>query len=217
VSTRALASPSAAGRLLATLVVVGGVATAPLPERRTALVLAAVVAAAALGWARPRLAWLWRRALAASLAVTALTIPFVLAGRPDRAAEVGVRAGLALTITLASASRLELRELPVALVSLRVPRELASTLHALLWQLEHVADEGRRLLLARRLRGATGVIGPEVLSALFARTTLRAERVELAVALRGSDPLGERRALSRLDLGITAVACVLAWALHVTW
>jgi len=215
VSTHARFAPSQAGRLLATLVLVAGIATAPVPERRTALLLASVVAAAALGWARPRLGWLWRRALAASLAVTALAIPFLLAGQPERAANVGVRAALALTVTLALASRLELRELPATLVSLRVPRELASTLHALLWQLEHVANEGRRLLLARRLRGATGVIGPEVLSSLFARTTLRAERVELAVALRGGDPLGERRALSWVDVIAAAIALALGWALHV--
>jgi energy-coupling factor transporter transmembrane protein EcfT len=203
------------GRLLAAVVLVAGIATSPVAKSRAALAMALTTVALTLLWARPRPRWLLRRAAAALLAVATLVVPFLLADSAGRAREVALRASLALLLTLAVASTLRLAELPNALVSLRLPRELASTVHALLWQLEHVADEGRRLVLARRLRGARSAYGAEVLSEMLTRTAARAERVELAVALRGGSSLGPRKKLGTLDLVAVAACLALAMAIHV--
>jgi energy-coupling factor transporter transmembrane protein EcfT len=165
--------------------------------------------------ARPRARWLARRAAAASMAVAAIVVPFVLAGQTERAAEFAFRAATAVALALTFAATISLADLPRALATLRVPRALSGAVHALLWQLEHVGDEGQRLLLARRLRGARGAFGPEVLSSLLARTAIRAERVDVALALRGVRAPESRDGLRRTDWVATVAVLAFAVALHV--
>jgi energy-coupling factor transporter transmembrane protein EcfT len=68
------------------------------------------------------------------------------------------------------------------------------------------------LILARQLRGARR-FGPEVLAQLLVRTTERAERVDLAMRLRGASGTEQ----SGFDLGGVALllgALFVAVALH---
>jgi energy-coupling factor transporter transmembrane protein EcfT len=139
-----------------------------------------------LGLTRPDPRVLARRALFALGAIVALCIPFAIAGDWARAIELGARASAATLIALAFASTWKLDELPAALRALGLPLDFVSTVHAMLWQVGHIGSEGRRLVLARRLRGARGVVGPEILAELLVRTTARAERVDLAMQLRGT-------------------------------
>ena len=207
--------PSAPARLACLLVLVAGVATAPVQARRGQL-LALVIPCVALALTRPRLRWLASRLGAASFGLAALIVPFVLLGPAARALPISLRATSATLIAIAIASSIELSELPRALRSLAVPEVLASTVHAMLWQLGHVSDEARRLLLARRLRGARNGFGPEVLALLLVRTAARAERVDLALRLRGAT--GALTARSRFrpsDAPILGLAAGAALALHV--
>lgn len=205
---------SPAGRVLCAAVAVAAVATAPLFESRLRIGAVIVSIGAAMVLGRPRPRWLARRGAAAGLTAAALVVPFVLAGQTARAADVAFRASAAIALALSFAATLSLAELPRALATLRAPRALSGAVHALLWQLEHVGDEGRSLLLARRLRGARGAFGPEVLSSLLARTAARAERVEVALALRGVQTPESRDRLSRADIAASVAVLVLGIALH---
>jgi energy-coupling factor transporter transmembrane protein EcfT len=195
--------------LLASALLTASLATAPPRLWPVCLALAALVGLAT----RPRWAWLWRRSLVALPALGALTAALALAD-PPRALAVGARAVAALVVALSVASRIELASLPGALRVLGAPRELAATVHAMLWQIEHVADEGRRLLLARQLRGAERV-GPEVLAQLLIRTGARAERVDLAMRLRGADgPPDPRAHLCVADVLVALGCLALGVGLH---
>lgn len=205
---------SPAGRIASALVLASAIATMPNARERHAALAVAALAALLFALGRPRVGWLLRRALPALLFTAALLVPFLLAGQRERAHEIALRATAAVSVVLLVASTLSLAELPTALFSLGVPRSLAGTVHALLWQLEHVGDQGRRLLLARRLRGARGAFGPEMLSALLWRTADRAERVELAMALRHADPLGRRRPLGASDFAAIVLCLAFGIALH---
>ena len=108
--------------------------------------------------------------------------------------------------------------MPSALRSLGAPRLLAATIHTMLWQAEHVGDEGRRLLLARRLRGCRERFGPDLLAQLLVRTTARAERVDLAMRLRGADGAPPPRPrLGLVDLAVAALSLAAGAALHLLW
>lgn len=209
------ASPAA--RLLAGAVLVAAIATAPIGSL-PALSISALVLLATLLAAQPRLRPFMHRALPAALVIAALVVPLVIAGRSAQALAMGARATLAVGVALGVAASLALDELPGALSALGVPAALAAVVETMLRQLGSVQDEGRRIVLARRLRGARGFgVGPEVLSALLVRTSARAERAELAMRLRGYNPAlaREQARLGRRDLPLLGLTIVLAVLLHI--
>lgn len=193
------------------VVLAAGIATAPLGSLASRGLLAALVLAV-LGLARPRPRWLARRLGPPLVGLAALLLPLVLVSSAERSAEIVARAVGAAVVAAAVASTLALAELGPALAALGVPRALSSAVHALLWQLEHVGAEGRRLILARQLRGARR-FGPEVLAQLLFRTAARAERVDLAMRLRGASAPAAGR-ISRRDLPALCAALAAAVALH---
>lgn len=131
-----------------------------------------------------------RRLLLPSLmGLCAVVLPWLLAGDLDRAARLGARALGVLGMALGLSGVHRAAELPPALRSLGAPAALAGVVATMLAQAEVAKDEGRRLVLARQLRGAVATAArAEVLSAWFARTVGRAERVDVARRLRGYDP-----------------------------
>lgn len=209
------AGPSPAGRILCSVFLVASVATVdPSTARVRVAVLVLVIALLAL--TRPNPLVLGRRALVALGAVVALCLPWVIAGNWPRALELGGRAAASTLIALAFAGTLRRSELPGALRALGLPADFASTVHAMLWQVGNIGSEGRRLVLARRLRGARGAIGPEILAELLVRTTARAERVDLAMQLRGasSEAAARRVGLTTRDVLAAAIALGTGIGLH---
>lgn len=102
---------------------------------------------------------------------------------------LAVRSGACTATAVALLSELDPLTLESALLSLRVPPVLAAVVGTLLRQAEALVVDGRRLVLARQLRGARGrAIGPEILARLLLRAHAQAERVQLAATLRGYDP-----------------------------
>jgi cobalt/nickel transport system permease protein len=105
---------------------------------------------------------------------------------PERAALIGCRALLALIAAIAIAGTIPSGRFGPALAAIGVPSSLAAVIAGVLRQLDLLLAEGRRLALARRLRGARGTAASvEMLAALLTRSAARAERVELAMRLRG--------------------------------
>jgi energy-coupling factor transporter transmembrane protein EcfT len=144
-------------------------------------------------------------------------MPLMFSGDLQRAALLGMRAFLSLSVALAVASTLTFVEVPGALAALRVPSGLVRVLSAMLSQFSLLRDTARRLLLARSLRGARRFdIGPDVLASLLVVSAARAERVELALSLRGFDPsgLGDKSALRARDTFPLAIAGLFALAIH---
>lgn len=206
-------TPGPAARLAGLIVLAAGIATATLASTTSRALLVAILAGVLLV-TRPSPRWLALRLAPVLLGLGALLVPLLVGGGGARAPEILARALGAALVAISIASTIPLAELGSALATLGVPRSLASTVHTLLWQLEHVGGLGRRLILARQLRGARR-FGPEVLAQLLVRTTGRAERVDLAMRLRGA--LGAERARFGLDgLVVTALALALALALHVS-
>ena len=212
---RRFASPAA--RVLTGALLVAAIATTPVGSTR-ALAISAFLVLATLVASQPRLGVLARRALPAALLIAALVLPLVLSGQTAQALGLGARAALAVTVALAVFASVTLEELPGALRALAVPRALCAVVETMLRQLGSVEDEGRRIVLARKLRGARGWgVGPEVLSALLVRTSARAERVELAMRLRGYSPDAARQQarLGWRDAPLLAAVVLAALALHV--
>lgn len=209
-------SPSIAARVLGLIVIVAGIATAPLGSPITAAFALTAVGLLLL-LTRPRPLPLLRRGLPALIGVGALSLPIALTD-PQRAALLAARATLALTAALAIASTIPSGRLGPALSALGLPASIAAVLTTLLRQLTLLGSEARRLWLARRLRGARGVgASTEMMAALLVKSAARAERVELAMRLRGYD---ERHApagvvLRVADTPALACAALVATALHV--
>lgn len=206
---------SPAGKIACSVVLVASVATSD-PSSSRVRVAVGVLVLAVFALARPDLLVLARRLLVALGAIVALCVPFAIAGDLPRAFELAGRAGAATLIALAFASTLALDELPSGLRALGLPLDFVSTVHAMLWQVGNIGNEGQRLVLARRLRGARGVVGPEILAELLVRTTARAERVDLAMQLRGthSELAAHGSRLKMRDiLGIGCAFCI-GIALH---
>lgn len=212
---RRAASPAA--RLLTGVLLVAAIATAPLGSLRALSISTALLVTILLA-AQPRLRPLAKRALPAVLVIVALVLPLVIAGQTTQALAMGARASLAVGVALAVAATLQLDELPGALAALGVPTALARVVETMLRQLSSVQAEGRRIVLARRLRGARGFgVGPEVLSALLVKTSARAERAELAMRLRGYNS-GAARKQSQLclrDLPLLLVVLSAVVLLHI--
>jgi energy-coupling factor transporter transmembrane protein EcfT len=205
-----------AARLLAGVVLLAACATAPLAA--PALAFAAGIALLAVFWARPSVAMFAPAFGAGVLGLTTLLVPLLFAGQRATAAQLGARGCLTLTVALAFASTFSVGELAGALSALGVPRPLCAVTSSMLRQLGAVRAQGRSLLLARRLRGATGsAFGADVLAALFERTAERAERAELAARLRGHELVSaRRRARIRIsDAPLLICVAALALSLHV--
>jgi energy-coupling factor transporter transmembrane protein EcfT len=177
---------SPAARVLCSIIVVGAVALTP--AHATAAAAAAVLVALTLLVTRPDARQLVLRAVPALLAIGALVLPLLLSGRPHEAGAIALRACLATVAALAFASTIAPGQLGAALLSLGVPPVLGATIETMLRQLSTLESEGRRIAFALRLRGARGsTLTTHVCAALLVRSAARAERVDLAMRLRGYD------------------------------
>ncbi len=205
-------SASPVARITCLVVLAAGIATAPLGSSSSRWALALLLLALLL-ITRPRFSWLARRLGPALLALGALLVPLALSMDLARVVVIALRAVGAALASACLASTIPLRELGPALVAVGTPRSLASAVHTLLWQLDHVGAEGRRLMLARRLRGAER-FGPEVLSQLLVRTAARAERVDLAMRLRSADGAPEASRFGAVDALVCLSALAVVVALH---
>jgi energy-coupling factor transporter transmembrane protein EcfT len=198
------------------LLLVASSATAPLAA--PALAAAFATALVVLLAAQPPASRFLRPLAGALLAIAALLVPLVLAGRGADAAWLAARSLATAVIALGCASSLSLAELGGALAALGLPAALASVIVTMLRQLAAVHAQAKNLLLARKLRGAAGIeLGGEMLATLFARTAERAERAELAARLRGHELLSARRraGFTLRDVPLVLVALVVAAAPHV--
>jgi cobalt/nickel transport system permease protein len=112
-------------------------------------------------------------------------------GGSEAALRLLARAWESILVSLLLVASTPLPSILAALERWRLPRgflEACALVYRYLWVL---LAEGRRLLLARRLRG--GRIPPwrsggALIAALFARSIARANRIELALRLRGHRP-----------------------------
>jgi cobalt/nickel transport system permease protein len=203
--------------VLGCVVLVTGISTAPL-RSRDALVASACVALAVLFFTRAAPLALVKRSLVAVPLLAALVLPVMLAGQAQHAVELGLRAMLALITALSFAATLSSIELPAALTNLGLPQPLARMLGTMLRQAGAVQAQGQRILLARKLRGAKGgAMSAEVLASLLTSTAERAERVELAMRLRGADlaTLKAGQGLGPRDLPLLLASSCAAIAIHI--
>jgi len=213
VSAPLAAAASPAARLLLLLVVVTSIATLPLASR-SALVMAALAAAACVGLGRPSPRRLLFGVLSVVAMSSAVAAPALMHGQWLDAGRYVGRAAMAAVAALSLSASIGAAELGPALRTIGVPRGLASVIETMLRQVQAVQLEGSRILLARRLRGG-GNVAPDVLSMLLVRTIDRAERVELAARLRGYHPgAGGGQGLARRDVPVLLVAVGIAVAIH---
>lgn len=148
-----------------------------------------------------------RMVIEVPFAVFALLMPFIATG-PEvevlglRVSESGLHAGTSLLLkgtlgVLASLTLAATTEPPAllrGLTRLHVPSQLVQIMSFMIRYLDVVAEEMRRMRIARESRGfrATSIRDWEVLArsagALFIRAYERGERVHLAMLARGHDP-----------------------------
>ena len=210
----ALAATTESGRLLASLLWVAAVATAP--PGPVALLAAAGVTGALL--VRHGARRLGRLLFPATVMVAGTTLPIAVSFGASHGLLVGARALLAVASAAALLGGTPASRLAPALRGLGIPSAVTTTLAAALRLSGLLVDEGRRLVLARRLRGDRSILaGGAVLGALFTRAVTRAERMDLAMALRGYrgevTVSGPRLVLG--DLPGIAAAAVLGVLVHV--
>lgn len=197
------------GRLLCAVLLVAGFATAPPVWRSLEISgLISTILVVTSGRSRRALAVVFPVALMTSVAV----LPLAVNDGASLAARIAVRAVISSAAAVAVLGGTRLGEFHGALIAMGAPRALAATVESSLRQLSELKEQGRRLVLARRLRGPVHARdGALLLGAWFARTADRAARVELSMALRGYSP---ERALHASRLGradvIAAFSCVLA-------
>jgi energy-coupling factor transporter transmembrane protein EcfT len=207
--------PSVAARVLVSLLAVVGIATAPLGSTPSALCAVAVVLGL-LAWTRPEPRLLMRRGIWPLLGIIALALPIAFA-EPERAGSLAARAVLAVTAALAIGSTIPSSRLGSALAALGVPASLAAVIATVLRQVDLLVVEGRRLSLARSLRGARGASASvDTLATLLARSAARAERVELAMRLRGYaiDRSRPGVSLALRDMPLLMIAAAASVAIH---
>lgn len=208
---------SPAARVLCSILVVGGVALTP--AHASAAAAAGVLVALTLLVTRPTAKALLLRGLPALLAIAALVVPLLLAGRFHDASAIALRAGLSTLAALAFASTIAAGELGAALRALGVPLALSATIETMLRQLSTLESEGRRIAFALRLRGARGsTLTTHVCAALLVRSAARAERVGLAMRLRGYDVrhAAQRARLRSRDLPALTAATLAITALQLS-
>jgi len=209
-----LDEPTPGARVLSALVVTAAIATLPSVTGWVALgVLGCAVGAAC--FAKPNLKRLSLRLGAALAMVGALLLPFLLAGDFERAMKLGLRALGAATVALTFTSRLSGTELAHALGALRAPVALVEVIEGLASQFDTLKSTAKRIMLARRLRGAHGVSGTiSVLPELLVKSAERAERLGLARRLRGFDHAQLKSKFQRQDIGPLLLAAISAALLH---
>ena len=211
---RPFAATSAA-RVLAARVLVIAVAPAPLSPSALLVASAATAIVVLATRSRARVA----QVLPAGLGMIAATLlPTALHRGLLPATLVGGRAGLSLTIAVAGFATVPAAELAPALRALGVPVTVSAVVASALVQAKLLATEGRRLSLARQLRGRHGYgDAATLLGTLFTRAARRAQRTALAAELRGYDPATAllRARFARSDAPLLGVAGLLAGAVHV--
>jgi energy-coupling factor transporter transmembrane protein EcfT len=182
------AGPSPRVRLLSLVGLVVIVAALPptMPWLAISAAVALVVAVVAFAGVQGRGPALRRLAAGVTLAALAL-VPMALSLGPGAAAPRLLRAVFCLTIALSMGATLSRSELVRALESLRVPRTLTQTVRVLLHTLASLERVGKGLVLARKLRGGSSFGSLlSVIPGLFLASATRAEKVDLAMSLRGS-------------------------------
>lgn len=171
-------------RVVSGILVVFGLSTAPVPST-TSLLTAVVAVVAWIALLRPDPRALLTLVLPA-LGITAVVCLPLFFRDGSRGAFILARASLSTIAAASFAAGLRPTELVSALRTLRIPAPFATVLATMLRQALTLREEGRRLVLARKLRGARGLaVGPDVVARLLARTAARADRVDLAMHLRG--------------------------------
>jgi energy-coupling factor transporter transmembrane protein EcfT len=207
------ASPAA--RVLAAVLLIGAVATAE-PSTPT-LAAAAATGLVALALARPSSRWVLRMSGLACLAIAGVLVPVFATGDVELATRLTARALAVLAIALAFGWTQRPHELGGALRGLGVPASFATVLSTMLRQATSLGSDGRRLVLARQLRGVRGArLGPEILARLFLRSHVKAERAALAAELRGARAGCPRPLPLRLSDGVpVGCAAIVATAIHV--
>lgn len=168
-----------------------------------AMLLTALVITAAVARLRP-VTVLRRMAIDLPFLVFALLMPLVATGPRIRVLGVGLsvaglwgawalvsKATLTVLAAVIFASTTEPRQVVQALERLRLPRELTSIMAFMVRYLDLIADEARRMRIARESRGFVAR-GPRSwcviaagIGALFIRGHARGERVHLAMLARG--------------------------------
>jgi energy-coupling factor transporter transmembrane protein EcfT len=186
-----------------------------MPTTSRGLGVAAAATACVLVATRPSGRWLVRALGLALLPLGAVVLPLWLTDA-ELGARITTRALCVAVATLAFASTQKPHELGAALRGLGVPRSLSAVVATLTRQAARLVPEGRRLLLARELRGArTWWVGPDVMAHLLVRTTRRAERVALAAELRGASAGVPRPApMSGADGWILGAVLCLCGVMH---
>jgi cobalt/nickel transport system permease protein len=207
-------SPTPAGRLACALLLAAALATCPLGAEPLEMAVIVAVAAVLGTSSAGRLL----RVLPAALAVLGLgLLPVAVTASPELAALAFVRGLASVVAAVAIAGSIPLTDLGPALRGLGAPAALAAVVTSALRGATVLRDEGSRLLLARRLRGAATYRGTgALLGTLLARALSRAERVELSMELRGFRP-EDALARSRLapgDAPPIAISAVAGASVH---
>lgn len=202
---------SVAARLVSAAIAVTGLASVPL-DTWEALVGVALVVPLALWFHRPPLGRMARRSALALPMIAGLLVPLALGGDVLRAGALGARALCSLVTVLAFTISIHPVELPAALTALHFPQPLVLILSSMTRQLSAIGSQAQRISLSRKLRGATGAgISAEALAGLLASTARRADRVELAMRLRGSGShRAEKDLVSSRDIPLLLFGCALA-------
>ncbi len=159
----------------------------------------------------------WQGRLAvALLGSSVVLLPFALGGDMERLGQMLLRTTTATLAAVAMSLSIRGTELSGALESLRAPRAIAQMVAHTTAQLGSIASEGKRLVLARKLRGARGTSANlELMSSLLIRCAERAERRALASELRGSSATRTARALGGPGSALFLGSClVLALGAH---
>ena len=156
------------------------------------------------------------RALVAIGALLAVLLPLLVAAG-DAALPIAARATAVVLGVLALTAAVTAQRLGPALRGLYFPRSISAVVAAIARQLGALQVESRRMLLARRLRGARGVqLGPTVVADLFERSLTRAQQQDLAARIRGIDLLElDAHAPVRKDWAWLALLAVAVVALQV--
>ncbi len=169
--------------------VILAVALATAPPSFLGFGVACAFFVSVLAWAKPP-ARRWQRRLAVALIGSgAMLAPFALGGGWSGVAPVLLRSSSAIVTAVATSLTLAGEDLGSAFATLRAPRALTTVIVHTVGQLGALVDEGQRLALARKLRGASGTgANLELLSTLLIQSAARGQRRALAVELRGAPP-----------------------------